>query len=126
MTKEKTRVFVSFDFDNDKFLKDSIIGQSKNPDSPFDVADWSLKEAAPEKDWEKKAEERIKRVDVVMVMLGEKTYKAPGVKKEVKITREVGKPIFQIIGYTDKTTPSVEDAGKVYKWTWEKLKNLLS
>lgn len=43
----KKRVFVSFDFDNDKTLKDFIVGQSKLPDSPFDVADHSLKEAQP-------------------------------------------------------------------------------
>ena len=33
------RVFISFDFDNDKRLKDFIIGQSKLPDSPFEVID---------------------------------------------------------------------------------------
>ena len=41
----KTRVFVSYDFDNDKQLKDFIIGQSRLPDSPFEVIDCSLKEA---------------------------------------------------------------------------------
>lgn len=46
----KKPVFVSFDFDNDKVLKDFIIGQSKHGDSPFSVIDHSLKEAAPEKD----------------------------------------------------------------------------
>ncbi len=38
----KTKVFVSFDFDNDKALKDFIIGQAKNLDSPFEVSDYSL------------------------------------------------------------------------------------
>jgi hypothetical protein len=33
-TTKKKRVFVSFDFDNDKILKEFIIGQSKLPDSP--------------------------------------------------------------------------------------------
>jgi hypothetical protein len=33
----KKRVFVSFDFDNDKVLKDFIVGQSRLPDSPFEV-----------------------------------------------------------------------------------------
>ena len=47
----KKRVFVSFGFDNDKTLKDFIIGQSKLDDSPFEVTDFSLKEAAPERDW---------------------------------------------------------------------------
>ncbi len=49
MAQSKTRVFVSFDFDNDKKLKDFIIGQSRNPDSPFEVADFSMKEAAPQR-----------------------------------------------------------------------------
>ena len=30
------RVFVSFDYDYDKTLKDFLIGQAKNPDSPFE------------------------------------------------------------------------------------------
>jgi hypothetical protein len=33
----KTKVFVSFDFDNDKKLYDFIIGQARLSDSPFDV-----------------------------------------------------------------------------------------
>ncbi|MCK1695344.1 hypothetical protein [Bradyrhizobium sp. 144] len=44
----KTPVFVSFDFDNDKVLKDFIIGRSKHGDSPFSVIDHSLKAAARE------------------------------------------------------------------------------
>lgn len=32
----KKKVFVSFDFDNDKTLKDFIIGQAKLADSPFE------------------------------------------------------------------------------------------
>ena len=43
----KKRLFVSFDFDNDKILKDFIIGQSKLQDSPFEVIDTSMKEAVP-------------------------------------------------------------------------------
>ncbi len=38
----KKRVFVSYDFDNDKTLKDFIVGQSRLPDSPFEVIDHSL------------------------------------------------------------------------------------
>ncbi len=49
---DRKSVFVSFDFENDKVLKDFIIGQSKLSDSPFGVIDHSLKEAAPERGWE--------------------------------------------------------------------------
>ena len=65
----KKRVFVSFDFDNDRRLKDFIIGQSKLPDSPFEVVDHSLKEAAPERNWEAKANTAIRRSDIVIVMV---------------------------------------------------------
>jgi hypothetical protein len=66
----KTRVFVSFDYDNDKKLKDLIIGQARLPHSPFEVVDHSLKEAAPAKDWEMKARAPISRSDKFIVMLG--------------------------------------------------------
>jgi hypothetical protein len=65
----KKKVFVSFDFDNDKVLKDFIIGQAMHKDSPFEVADHSLKEAAPEKDWLDKATTAIKRSDVFILKM---------------------------------------------------------
>lgn len=122
----KKKVFVSFDFDNDQFLKESLIGQSKLADSPFEVTDGSLKEAAPEKDWEEKAKAKIKAADMVIVMLGEKTYKAPGVLKEVKMSNEAKIKICQIIGYKDKTCPKIDGAGTLYSWTWENLKKLFA
>ena len=122
----KKKVFVSFDFDNDKTLKDFIIGQAKLDDSPFEVVDFSLKEAAPEKTWLDKAHAAISRSEVYIVMLGSKTRTAPGVLKEVKIANELKKPKFQIIGYKDGSeTWAVPDAGRVYRWNWENLKNLL-
>ena len=119
------RVFVSFDFDNDKELKTFIIGQSKNPDSPFQVTDWSMKEAAPEKNWEDEAEERIKRVDIVLVMVGEETYKASGVLTEVAMARKHNKKIVQIIGRKNCNYKPVPEAGRLYSWNWENLKNIL-
>ena len=95
----KTRVFVSFDFDDDQALKTFIIGQAKHPDSPFEVTDGSLKEAQPPREWEAKARAAINRADVFIVMLGSTTRSAPGVRKEVKMANELGKRKFQIIGY---------------------------
>lgn len=121
----KKKVFVSFDFDNDKVLKDFLIGQSKLADSPFEVTDGSLKEAAPEKDWEDKANAKIKAADVVIVMVGPKTYKASGVLKEVNMANAAGKEIFQIIGYRDVVCSRVAGAGVLYSWNWDNLKKLL-
>lgn len=120
------RVFVSFDFDHDKVVKEFVIGQSKLPDSPFTVVDTSLKEAAPEATWQDKARIAIKRSDVVMVMVGRYTHRAPGVLKEIKMAREEGKPIFQVIGYKDADYTAVPDAGRLYRWSWPTLKKLLA
>jgi len=121
----KKRVFVSFDFDNDKALKDFIIGQARLPDSPFQVIDTSLKEAAPMKTWEDKARMAIKRSDIVLVMVGPSTYKAPGVLKEVGMARSEGIPIVQVIGYRNGNYTPVPNAGRLYSWNWNNLKNLL-
>jgi hypothetical protein len=91
----KTKLFVSFDFDNDKILRDFIIGQAKLADSPFEVSDYSLKEAALEKNCEAKARAAISRADKFVVMLGSRTRTAPGVKKEVGWQRVLGKPDFR-------------------------------
>lgn len=123
----KKKVFVSFDFDNDKIIKDFIIGQAKLDDSPFEVFDFSLKEAAPEKDWLDKARTAIARAEIFIVMLGPKTRIAPGVLKEIKIANELRKMKFQIIGYKDGSENwAVPDGGRVYRWDWDNLKKLLS
>lgn len=123
--RKKKRVYVSFDYDRDKALKGFIRGQASNPETPFQIVDWSLKEAAPERNWKKKARERIKRSDLVMVVAGPKTRSAPGVRDEVTMAREEGVPVVQIIGYKKKKCPRVTNAGRRYRWTYENLKKLL-
>jgi hypothetical protein len=123
MTKKK--VFISFDFDRDKLLKDLLIGQSHNPDCPFDVIDSSLKEAAPEKHWEEKAAEKILKADRVIVLVGAQTHRAPGVLKEVDLARKHHKKIVQIIGHKEGQYERVPRAGTLYRWTWDNLKKIL-
>lgn len=122
----RTRVFVSFDFDNDRVLKDFILGQAKLADSPFEVIDYSLKEAAPDHDWERKARVAIGRSDIVLVMVGAKTHKAHGVLKEIAMARQAGVKIVQIIGYKSGNYTPVPNAGRLYAWSWANLKKQLS
>jgi tRNA U34 5-carboxymethylaminomethyl modifying GTPase MnmE/TrmE len=118
-------VFVSFDFDNDKVLKEGLIGQSKIKESPFEVFDCSLKEAEPEQGWEEKAKQKIKEADLVIVMLGERTHKAQGVLKEVQIARSLNKKIIQLIGHKNTPYQRIKGAGCLYHWNWENLKKVL-
>jgi len=124
--RKKPRVFVSFDFDNDLALKHFVLGQAKLPDSPFEVIDHSLHEAAPEHDWERKANAAICRSDIVLVMVGAKTHKAHGVLKEVAMARKAGVRIVQIIGYKGRKYTPVPNAGRLYAWNWTNLKKQLS
>jgi hypothetical protein len=120
------RVFVSFDFENDRALKSFLVGQSKLPDSPFEIVDHSLKEAAPEPSWERKARSAIRRSDLVLVIVGRDTYRAKGVLKEVAMARALGVPILQVIGYRKGSYTPVNGAGRLYNWNWENLKRLLA
>ena len=126
MIVAKVRCFVSFDYDNDANLKDFLIGQSKNEDSPFKISDWSIKEASS--DWKDKARMRIKNSEVVIVICGKNTDKAAGVAIELSITQEEGKDYFLLAGYSDgsyKKPISAKGSDKVYKWTWDNLKKLI-
>jgi len=122
---KKKRVFVSFDFDHDRALKDFILGQAKLEDSPFEVIDHSLNEAAPEHNWESKARAAIKRSDIVLVMVGQHTHRAHGVLKEVAMARDANVQIVQVIGYRDGKYTPVPKAGRLYTWSWDNLKRLL-
>ncbi|MBT9132844.1 MAG: hypothetical protein DDT32_01687 [Syntrophomonadaceae bacterium] len=119
--RKKKRVFVSFDYENDKELKDLLVGQSRLSYFPFEIIDWSMKEAAPQRNWEREAKGRIKRSRKVVVVAGRRTHKAPGVIKEVEMARELGVPVMQIIGLKRGKCPRVPNAGRRYKWTWENL-----
>jgi hypothetical protein len=126
VTQRKTRVFVSFDFDNDAKLKTFILAQAKYADSPFEIENWSLNEPAPDKTWQEKAGARIARSDVVLVMVGPKSYTAKGVLAEVAIANELKIPVRQVIGYKDANPTPVPGAGRLYRWNWPTIKSLLT
>lgn len=123
----KTRVFTSFDFDHDEDLRNLLVGQAKNPDTPFEMTDSSLKEPLSG-DWKSKIRPRIKRVDQVIVLCGEHTDTAAGVSAELEITQEERKPYFLLAGRKDKTCKKPKAAlstDKMYDWTWDNLKKLI-
>jgi hypothetical protein len=122
------RVFTAFDYDHDESLRNLLMGQAKHPDTPFEMHNWSVKEPFTG-DWKAKVRTRIRSVDQVIVLCGEHTHTATGVNVELAIAREEKKPYFLLWGYSDKncTKPSAATAeDKIYKWTWDNLKALLS
>ena len=123
----KKRVFISFDYDHDLDLKNFLIGQANNEGSPFEIADFSIKEAISE-DWKKRARTRNKGCDVVAVICGEHTDIAAGVSAEVKIAQEEDVNYFLLHGRKDKSCKKPKTAkstDSIYKWTWDNLKALI-
>lgn len=123
----KKRVFISFDYDHDSDLKTLLVGQAKNPDSPFEITDMSIKEIISE-NWKANARRRIKGCDVVIVICGEKTNTATGVSAELKIAQEEKIDYFLLKGRANKTCVKpiqANSADKIYNWTWDNLKILI-
>ena len=120
--------FISFDFDHDEELRDALVAQAKNPDSPFSITDWSVKELITE-NWRNHVRDRIRRTDLTIVICGEHTHDAAGVAAEVTIVREEGKPYFLLKGRPNNTCTRprpVLRTDKIYKWTWKNLKSLIA
>lgn len=122
----KPRVFTSFDYDHDQGLCTLLVGQSKLEDSPFEMADWSVKEPMTG-DWKEKVRKRIRKVDQMIVICGEYTDTATGVSAEVTLAKEEGIPCFLLKGRKDKTCtkPKAASSSKMYNWTWDNLKKLI-
>lgn len=122
------RAFISFDFDHDEELRNALVGQAKNPNSPFRIADWSVQEAFTG-NWKEKVRGRIRRTDLTIVICGEHTHSAKGVAAELTITREERKPYFLLRGRpkSNCTKPDMAlRSDKIYEWTWENLKRLIA
>ena len=114
-----TKVFASYDFEHDYDMKQNLITQSKRQDSPFAINDVSLNEKVPE--WQQKARRAIESCDVFIVLLGNYTFQAQGVLREVSMARQLGKRRFQLRKQGHWPRP-VEGGGKVFAWKWKNIK----
>ena len=123
----KKRVFISFDYDNDHDIKECLVGQAKNKDSPFEITDMSIKETI-QSNWRENARRRIKGCDVVIVLCGHSTDTATGVTAELTIAQEEKIPYLLLRGRNDELCKKPKHClsyDKLYNWTWNNLKLLL-
>lgn len=124
----KQKAYICFDYDNDYELKECLVGQAENSDSPFSISDVSIKQEI-QSNWKRYARQKIRKADVVIVICGKHTDKAKGVAAELSITQEEHKPYFLLCGRSDENVRKPMNAtisDKIYKWTWENLKILIN
>lgn len=113
----KLRVFVSFEFDKDNQLKGSFVSQAKEY-SPHRVVSFSKSHA--EQEWQGKARSAIQECEIVIVLVGQDTHNAPGVKTEVKIARRLKKPIFQVVPQ-EATYTGLPGLDEPIRWKWKNI-----
>lgn len=122
------RAFISFDFDHNETEKTLFVGQSKNSKTPFSIQDWSAKSSMPQSKWEAIVEEKIKKCNMVIVLVGKYIASATGVKKEIKMAKNNNVPVFGVYVGGANTTSNLPDGlsrTRVVKWEWDKIAEMI-
>lgn len=123
----RKRVFISFDYDNDAGLRDSLVEQSGRPDSPFSMVDCSVR-APYDEQWKRKVRGIVRQVDLVIVICGEHTDTAQGVAAELSIVQEERKRYFLLRGHPKRHCTKPRNALRtdvIHEWNWPGLHHLI-
>lgn len=118
------RAFISFDFDHNVKERNLFVGQSKHSKTPFDIEDWSSKEALPQSQWEKLIKDKINRCHMVIVLVGKHMVTATGVAKEIKWAQELNVPVFGIYvggGNSSSNLPTGLLKSRTIHWNWDEI-----
>lgn len=124
----KKKIFISFDYENDKDVKGCLEYQLKSDVVSVAVSDKSINKAIDEK-WKSEARRRISVCNYVIFICGAETSNAAGVSAEMSIVKELKKPYFLLCGRNRNPVQKPHGSLKsdeVYKWTSKNLKLLLS
>ena len=122
------KMFFSFDFSEDRDAACMVAGQMKNKSRGFMIEDWSLKEAAPQRMWREKARRKMAYCDLLVVVVGNYTYRATGVLAEVRIAHDLGLPVVSVArnnAIQPLLTP-VPGAGRVHRLTPETIERFIA
>ncbi len=118
------RAFISFDFDHNVNEKVLFVGQSKNSKTPFSIQDWSAKSPMPQSKWEEIVEEKIKKCNMVIVLVGKFMASATGVSKEIKLAKDNHIPVFGVyIGGANSQSnlPDGLQRNRTISWEWDSI-----
>ena len=121
------KIFVSFPKE-DITLRDLLVGQSKNTNSPFDFTDMSVHEPWDSK-WKTNCREKIKSCDGLIAIITKHTYKADGQIWEITCAKEEKIPILCIKTseyIVSEYTKSLIGNKLVYNWDWDTIKMFIN
>lgn len=118
------RAFISFDFDNNAPQRLYFCGQIKNSRTPFNVEDWSSKKELEEHEWEELLEAKIKKCNMLIVLVGKNMSTAKGVAKEITFAKKHNVPVFGV--YVDNADeknalPEGLQRNRTIYWVWNDI-----
>lgn len=125
MTK-KNRIFISF-AKEDIQLRDFLVGQARNDNSPFEFVDMSVKEPW-DSSWKTNCRTKIKGCDGMLIIVTKNSKNANGQLWEISCAKEEGIPCRGIWGHADDKPASLPlelDGIRIVYWTWDNIKNWL-
>lgn len=120
------RVFISFAIE-DSYLRDFMVGQAKNHNSPFEFIDMSVKEPWSSQ-WKTKCRTKIKGCDGVLAIITKNSMKADGERWELTCAKEEDVPSLGIWGndnHAGVKVPPELPAYRMRDWTWANISSWL-
>lgn len=118
------RIFISFAKEDEKY-RDFLVGQAKNPASPFEFVDMSVKEPW-DNEWKTKCKTKIKSCDGMIALISKTTKDASGACWEIRCAIEEGIPVRGMYIHNDSCTIPLALEGKmVVNWGWDNISNFL-
>ena len=118
----KNRIYISFAIE-DLSLRDFLVEQVKNNDSPFVLIDMVAKKLW-DRTWKIDCRKRIKRCEGMIIIFTKNTMISEGQIWEINCAREEFIPILGIYGSTDDRPfcfPKELDGVRVVSWTWDNI-----
>jgi hypothetical protein len=117
----KVKAFISFAAEDIKY-RDIFINQAKKHFSDIEVSNYSVQEPCNEK-WRTQSGEQIKKIQLMIMLIGQHTDKCDSACWEVAVANEMGIPILGI--HIDKNNkgpvPKQLEGVTVIDWAWNSI-----
>ena len=118
----KKRIFISFAME-DVELRNLLVGQARNDNSPFDFVDMSVKKPW-DSAWKTNCRTKIKGCHGMIAIITKNTKNASGELWEINCAKDEGIPCIGIWGHADdhfNPLPNEVAPLRVMDWNWSNI-----
>ena len=105
----KKKIFISFDYDNDKHYKNLLVAWDKNDLFDFEFYDESVSVVVNSEDAayiRSVIKKKIESADILLCIVGEETHKSGWCSWEIETAKSLGKSLLGVKTSPGNTSPS--------------------